>query len=97
MTPKPTSSMREDLFLPFVSAFVIVQFLFFIDEGYYSFAWMLSWGHWIVFCLYMIVFFAGQWLWCRIIFGGFTGWKKMALMTFIALPVSILFFFWSVM
>jgi nitric oxide reductase large subunit len=31
-------------------------FLFYIDEGYYSFAWMKEWGSWIVFLIYVGVF-----------------------------------------
>jgi hypothetical protein len=38
----------------YVWAFIICQFLFFIDEGYYDFRWMKSVGNWIVFVVYFV-------------------------------------------
>lgn len=38
----------------------ITLFLFFIDEGYYSFKWMQNAGNWIVFFIYIILLFTGQ-------------------------------------
>lgn len=49
---------NRHLFLA-VAVFVSL-ILFYIDEGYYNFQWMKSWGNWIVFGIYSIVFFAIQ-------------------------------------
>ena len=38
----------------------LTMILFFIDEGYYNFNWMLSAGNWVVFCIYTAIIFAGQ-------------------------------------
>ena len=40
-----------------VLAAVFTLFLFYIDEGYYNFKWMLDAGSWVVYFLYVIVFF----------------------------------------
>lgn len=36
-----------------VSAVLSTLFLFFIDEGYYSFEWMAEWGAWVVFFVFV--------------------------------------------
>ncbi|ESU24934.1 hypothetical protein FEDK69T_04900 [Flavobacterium enshiense DK69] len=46
--------------LPLFSAlnsFIVAQFLFFIDEGYYNFRWMKDIGNWMVFVVYFFVLF----------------------------------------
>ena len=39
---------------------LLTLFLFYIDEGYYNFRWMLEPGAWFVFVLYSGMFFIGQ-------------------------------------
>ena len=51
---------HRPLFL--ITSIVLVLFLFFIDEGYYNFNWMKSFGSWIVFTIYAVVLFFGQYL-----------------------------------
>jgi hypothetical protein len=75
-----THSLRKptnDLFVAGVSGFFIVTFLFFIDEGYYSFEWMTQPGHWIVFGIYMGIVFPFLWMISYFIFGRLSGWKKL--------------------
>jgi hypothetical protein len=45
-----------------VSAILINQVLFFLDEGYNDFRWVQSFGNWIVFAGYTIVLFGAQFL-----------------------------------
>jgi len=45
---------------PFVSSIVATLFLFYIDEGLYSFVWIKEAGAWIVFCIYVLIFFTLQ-------------------------------------
>jgi len=45
-----------------LSSFLLTQFLFFIDEGYYSLTWMSRWVNWVVFCIYFLFFAFGQFL-----------------------------------
>lgn len=44
------------LFYMVLSAVICTLFLFYIDEGYYSFAWMKQGGAWIVFGLFICFF-----------------------------------------
>lgn len=40
-----------------LNSFIVAQFLFFIDEGYYDFRWMKDLGNWMVFVVYFFVLF----------------------------------------
>lgn len=44
----------------FITTIIITMSLFYIDEGYYDFRWMTSWGNWFVFFIYGTVIFAFQ-------------------------------------
>lgn len=45
-----------NLFLYLAYATALTLFLFYIDEGYYNFAWMSEPGAWFVFSLYSLLF-----------------------------------------
>lgn len=45
-----------NLFLYLAYATGLTLFLFYIDEGYYSFAWMSEPGAWFIFSLYSLLF-----------------------------------------
>lgn len=45
-----------DIIMYLSSSVIVTMFLFYIDEGYYSFQWMTSFGAWIVFLTYTFVF-----------------------------------------
>ncbi len=81
----------EDLISPLISAFLIVMFLFFIDEGYNDFRRMKDPGNWIVFVIYMIIFFPIQWGISHFVFYRLTGWQKTAAMVGISIPLSLIF------
>ena len=81
----------EDLITPLISSFLIVMFLFFIDEGYYDFRWMKEAGNWFVFGIYMIIFFPIQWGISHFVFYKLTGWKKTAAMVGISIPLTLIF------
>jgi hypothetical protein len=40
-----------------ILASLLTLFLFYIDEGYYNFKWMLNPGNWIVYFFYVVVLF----------------------------------------
>lgn len=46
--------------LPLFISLVITLFLFYIDEGFYDFRWMLNVGNWIVFLVYVAGIYVGQ-------------------------------------
>ena len=54
-----TSSIRKDI-VPIIAALVLVNFLFWADEGYYDFRWMKSGGNWFFFLVYTGCVLAGQ-------------------------------------
>lgn len=84
-----THPRKFELLPPFLSALFIVMFLFFIDEGYYDFRWMGDIGNWIVFVVYLAIFFPFQWLISHFVFRNVFGWKKVGIMMFLAVPVTI--------
>ena len=48
------------ILIPLVSALLIVFFLAFIDEGYYSVSWMNDPSSWAAFGVYLAIFFIIQ-------------------------------------
>lgn len=48
------------IIIPIIVTFVAANFLFFIDEGYYDFRWMLKFGNWVIFLIYAGFLFGGQ-------------------------------------
>ncbi|MFA5327835.1 MAG: hypothetical protein WC384_08605 [Prolixibacteraceae bacterium] len=46
--------------IPLLTSIVITLFLFYIDEGFYNFNWMLNIGNWIVFLVYVSVIYGVQ-------------------------------------
>ena len=53
-------------YLFLIISVVASLFLFYIDEGYYNFQWMKSWGNWIVFMIYAGIIFLVQQLFALI-------------------------------
>ena len=86
--PAALSSQRNETIAPFLSALVIVMFLFFIDEGYYDFRWMKDAGNWLVFVFYLAFFFLFQWLVWKFILRRLTGWQKVVAMTGLGLGLT---------
>ena len=59
-----TNKMKTWVLL--LATFLITNFLFFIDEGYFDFTWMSLWGNWVMFVIYFLFIFTGQWLMTRL-------------------------------
>jgi hypothetical protein len=55
-----TSISNPLISVPLITSTLLTSFLFFIDEGYYSFAWVLEPGAWLVFAIYIFIFFSVQ-------------------------------------
>lgn len=62
MKAKTTTSEGEiaKFIWPLLIAVVITLFLFYIDEGFYNFKWMLNIGNWIAFLIYVSVIYGAQ-------------------------------------
>lgn len=54
------TQLNQLLLIALFSTIFLVNFLFFIDEGYNSFYWMTQWGNWVVFAIYTAVLFSIQ-------------------------------------
>ncbi len=91
------NTSRDSLLIPLTSASIITFFLFFIDEGYYDFRWMMSWGNWIVFVMYLILLFPVQWAISHFLFRKFQGTQKAFLMLVIGIPITLALFYWIVL
>lgn len=87
---------KEDLITPLIAAFLIVQFFFFIDEGYYDFRWMKDFRNWIVFVPYLAVFFLMQWVIYRFLLGRLQERNKRWVMLGAVMPITIILFLWLV-
>jgi len=46
---------KRQIKISFIIANILTQFLFFIDEGWYDFRWMKSWGNWVVYLIYILL------------------------------------------
>lgn len=70
-------------------AALVTGFLFFIDEGYYSFRWMLSWGSWIIFLVYALSLYLSQRLIHVCIPGQFPIKQKKILACILGIPLGL--------
>ena len=55
---------------------LVALFLFFIDEGYYNFNWMLDIGNWIVFVVYVLMISFSSLVFHEIILRKYKGRRK---------------------
>lgn len=44
-----------------LATFLVTNFFFYIDEGYFNFSWMTNWGNWVMFVVYFAFIYTGQW------------------------------------
>jgi len=75
------------------SSLLCVLFLFFIDEGFYSFNWMTDFGNWIAFMIYLVGLFVGQYVSYRLINGVCNERLSLLLCMVFGTIVSLLFLF----
>jgi hypothetical protein len=78
-----------EIIVPFISTMGILMFLFFIDEGYYDFRWMVDIGNWVVFFIYFIILFPLQVGISELVLRKASGRKKMVLMVLVVMPLMI--------
>lgn len=70
-------------------AALVTGFLFFIDEGYYSFRWMLSWGSWIIFLVYTLSLYISQHLIHACVPDQFSIKQKRILACILGIPLGL--------
>jgi hypothetical protein len=81
---------KKTLILFGISSVLITMFLFFIDEGYYNFNWMLRWGNWVAFIIYVVPVFLGQLVVYKLIPERFHGKGKTTLSVLLGATLGIL-------
>jgi len=81
--------LKIELSFYLMIATLTTLFLFYIDEGYYSFAWMAEPGAWIIFSFYIAIFLGILLLTSKFFFKQQTGMKKALLILFIGLPIGL--------
>lgn len=81
---------------PFIAATGSTLFLFYIDEGLYSFKWMQEPAAWIVFGIYVFVFYTMQILFLAIILRKRLKFSMAVVVTLASIPLGfgLLFIFW---
>ena len=72
-----------------IISIVVTLFLFYIDEGFYNFQWMKSWGNWVVFVIYAGVIFLVQQILSLIFRKIFKIKGRNHLVTAIGVPLAI--------
>ena len=83
------SREKENLAIPLISSILVTLFLFFIDEGLYSFQWTKDLGTWIAFGIYAGAMFVGQLLIASILFRKFEHQKRAWLSLLIGMPLTL--------
>ena len=61
-----TKSSKQE-FILLASSVLLTLFLFYIDEGYYNFKWMLKLSNWMAFIIYVFPIFGFQLLILKLI------------------------------
>ena len=78
--------MKDNILsLSAINSFLISQFLFFIDEGFYDFRWMMSWENWVIFAIYFLILFGLLLLINKLL-------KKITINTRVLLGINLLIF-----
>lgn len=88
-----TASAFNAFIAPLIPTVLIVLFLFYIDEGWYSFRWMLDFGNWIVFVIYLVMLYPVFWLLSRFVFRTFHGITKVILIALLGIPLMMILLF----
>jgi len=84
--------LRIELSFYLLIATITTLFLFYIDEGYYSFAWLTEPEAFIFLFLYIGIFFMGQSFSSKVLFKDQKFGFKVLLSFLIGLPLSLITF-----
>ncbi|MDW7693690.1 hypothetical protein R9C00_02955 [Flammeovirgaceae bacterium SG7u.111] len=86
-----TNRQGENIALLLISSVLITLFLFFIDEGYYNFDWMLSAFNWIPFFIYAFCIFTAQLIISVLILSKYGGKGKEAISVIVGTALALAF------
>lgn len=82
---------KTNLTIPATVSFLITTFLFYIDEGYYNFKWVLDPGNLFVFVIYFSGLLFGQLFVSVIILRKLFGTTKHVINGLVGIPLGIVF------
>jgi len=85
------TTQKNGTWVLLVSALLITQFLFFIDEGYYDFGWMVHWGGWLVYAIYVGIIFGFQYGISKALSLFYKGPRKALISILVGTTLGILF------
>jgi len=84
-------SKHKELLILVGSSILITLFLFFMDEGNYSFNWAMEPFVWIIFLIYMVPIFLGQLVMSRVVLRKISQTRKLILSILIGSVIGITF------
>lgn len=80
---------EKELRIIFGAAFLLTMFLFYIDEGYYSFQWMTKWLNWLIFFIYFVLLSFGQLLVLKLTSRIKFSYGKMGLVSILGMALAL--------
>ena len=84
---------ENNIVIPLITAVLLTFFLAFIDEDYYSFAWMKDPGSWIAVLIYVGIMFVVQMVVQVILFRFYHGPAKGLLVALIGVTLAFVLLF----
>ena len=73
----------------FFVPFLIVFFLFYIDEGFYDLRWMSDSGNWVVFFLYWMAMVLGEFVVAFFLPANWEIHRKMGVIIAVGIPIGL--------
>jgi hypothetical protein len=74
-----------------VAALLVTLFLFYIDEGYYNFRWMMNdLRNWLWFAVYVAAIWGIQLLAGKYVYRKYAEWEKIILNVVLAVPAGVI-------
>ena len=80
--------------MPLALSVLVTLFLFYIDEGYYNFKWMLNIGNWLIFMLYVFILYVAQMLVIKAVLYKSSNPILMGFKYMLGIALGIAFAFW---
>jgi hypothetical protein len=92
--PTDKNQFPAQILVHVISAALPVLFFFYVDEGYYSFAWMRVPGAWIVFIFYTFMYVGFQLLIKFLLPRYYSSWTRTTLSSLIGCFLLSALFLW---
>jgi hypothetical protein len=89
MQPSKTTLPLNPTLINMLSAFGLITFMFFIDEGHYNFQWTKDGWVWLLFFVYTGAAMAGQIITADLLLKNYKGKRKILYTNLIGLPLGI--------